>query len=184
MAVEVTGLFGRYRSILDDEAKALYRAGQKPLDFPGLKLFRTVEESKTVNAIRGSCIILAGSGMANAGRIKHHLLANIERPASTILFVGYQSRGTLGRQIVEGRPEVRINGRPVAVRARIERIDGFSGHAGRRGLLDWLGSLRRPPRRLFLVHGEDEAAEALAARIRDRLGWDPVVPEFGQSYEI
>jgi len=184
MAVEVTRLFARHRSILDDEARALFRAGQAPLDFPGLKLFRTVEESKTVNAIRGSCVILAGSGMANAGRIKHHLLANIERPASTILFVGYQARGTLGRQIVEGRPEVRINGRPVAVQARIERLDGFSGHAGRAGLLDWLGSLRRPPRRLFLVHGEEEAGSALAAEIRRRLGWEAVIPEYGQAFEI
>lgn len=184
MAVEVTGLFARHRAILDEEAKALYRSGRAPLDFPGLKLFRTVEESKTVNSIRGSCVIMAGSGMATAGRIKHHLLANLGRPESTVLFVGYQSRGTLGRLIVEGRPVVRINGREIAVKARIERIDGFSGHAGRSGLLDWLRAFRRPPRRLFLVHGEDEAAEALAADIRRQLGWKPVVPAYGEAYEI
>jgi metallo-beta-lactamase family protein len=184
MAVEVTGLFGRHRAILDEEARALFRSGQNPLSFPGLKLFRTVEESKTVNAIRGSCIILAGSGMATAGRIKHHLLANIERPESTVLFVGYQSRGTLGRLIVEGRPQVRIYGRMLSVQARIERIDGFSGHAGRRDLLDWLRSFRHPPRRLFIVHGEDEAAEALAAGIRRDRGWDPIIPNFGEAFDV
>ncbi len=184
MAVEVTGLFSRHRAILDEEARSLYRSGRAPLDFPGLKLFRTVEESKTVNSIRGTCIIMAGSGMATAGRIKHHLLANIERPESTILFVGYQSRGTLGRLIVEGRPEVRINGRTVAVKARIERIDGFSGHAGQADLMDWLRAFHHPPRRLFLIHGEDEAADALAADIRRELGWKPIIPSFGDVFEF
>lgn len=184
MAVEITGLFGRHRAILDEEARALYRSGRAPFEFPGLKLFRTVEESKTINAIRGSSIILAGSGMATAGRIKHHLLANIERPESTLLFVGYQARGTLGRLITEGRPEVRINGRTVAVKSRVERIQGFSGHADRGDLLRWLGSFRKPPRRLFLIHGEEEAAASLAGLIRERLGWDSLVPGYGESFEM
>jgi metallo-beta-lactamase family protein len=161
MAVEITGLFGRHRGLLDEEAKRLFRSGRSPLGFSGLKLFRTVEESKTVNAIRGSCIILAGSGMATAGRIKHHLLANIERPESTLLFVGYQARGTLGRLIVEGRTEVRINGRRVSVQARVERIEGFSGHAGRGDLMRWL-----------------------AATVRRELGWEAVIPGYGESFDL
>lgn len=184
MAVEITGLFGRHRAVLDEEAKGLFRSGHSPFEFPGLKLFRTVEESKTVNAIRGSCVILAGSGMATAGRIKHHLLANIERPESTLLFVGYQARGTLGRLIVEGRPEVRINGRQVAVRARIERIDGFSGHAGKADLLRWLKAFRRPPSRLFLVHGDEEAALGLASAVRRELGWEALIPGYGESFDL
>ncbi len=184
MAVEITGLFGRHRELLDEEAKRLYRAGHAPLGFPGLKLFRTVEESKTVNAIRGSCIILAGSGMATAGRIKHHLVWPTSSGPSRLLFVGYQARNTLGRLIVEGRPEVRINGRLVAVRARVAQIEGFSGHADRSDLLRWLGAFRRPPRRLFLIHGEEEASTALAASIRRELGWEAVVPSFGESFDL
>jgi metallo-beta-lactamase family protein len=181
MAVEVTRLFARYKNILDEEARALYASACPPFDFPGLKLFRTAEESKTINAIRGSCIILAGSGMANAGRIKHHLLFNIERPESTVLFVGYQAQGTLGRQIVEGRPEVRINGRIAKVRAGIEQIRGFSGHAGKSDLMRWLKSFGRPPRRLFLTHGDGEAALDLAAHIERELGWSVMVPAYGDS---
>ena len=181
MAVEVTELFDRYRGLFDEEAQVLYSAGQSPFQFPGLKLFRTVEESKTVNSIRGSCLILAGSGMAVGGRIKHHLMANIGRPESTILFVGYQARHTLGRQILDGAPEVRINGRLFKVRAHLQQIHGFSSHAGQSDLLRWLGAFRRPPRKLFLTHGEAAAAEALAARIRRERGWTVEIPVYGEA---
>ncbi|MGD0783210.1 MAG: MBL fold metallo-hydrolase [Candidatus Aminicenantales bacterium] len=184
MAVEVTELFERYRGDLDEEAQALYRVGRSPFQFPGLKLFRTVEESKTVNRIRGSCLILAGSGMATGGRIKHHLMANIERPESTILFVGYQAGHTLGRQIVDGAPEVRINGRMFRVGARVAQIHGFSGHAGQNDLMRWLRNFRIPPRRLFVTHGEAEAAEALAERVRRELGWTVGVPEYGDTVDL
>ncbi len=184
MAVEVTELFERYRGDLDEEAQALYRAGRSPFQFPGLKLFRTVEESKTVNRIRGSCLILAGSGMATGGRIKHHLMANIERPESTILFVGYQAGHTLGRQIVDGASEVRINGRMFRIRARVAQIHGFSGHAGQNDLIRWLRNFRTRPRRLFVTHGETEAAEALAQRVRRELGWTVDVPDYGDAAEL
>jgi metallo-beta-lactamase family protein len=184
MAVEVTELFDRYRGDLDEEAQVLYRSGHSPFQFPGLKLFRTIEESKTINRIRGSCLILAGSGMATGGRIKHHLMANIERPESTILFVGYQSRQTLGRQILDGAPLVRINGRTFRVRARVAQIQGFSGHAGQSDLLLWLRTFQTPPRRLFLTHGESEAALAFAQRIRRELGWTAVVPGYGDTVDL
>jgi metallo-beta-lactamase family protein len=184
MAVEVTELFDRYRGELDEEARAVYEGGGSPFRFPGLKFFRTAEESKTINAIRGSCLILAGSGMATGGRIKHHLMANIGRPESTILFVGYQALHTLGRQILEGAAQVRINGLLFAVKARLAQIHGFSGHAGRDDLLAWLRGFRRPPRTLFLTHGEAEAAEALAARVRREPGWTVEVPEYGRTVDL
>ncbi len=184
MAIEVTELFDRYRGDLDEEAQALYKAGHSPFQFAGLKLFRTSEESKTVNRIRGSCLILAGSGMAAGGRIKHHLMANIERPESTVLFVGYQARHTLGRQILEGAPEVRINGRMFRVRARVAQIHGFSGHAGQNDLIRWLGTFRTPPRRLFLTHGEAEASAALAERVRRELGWTVEIPDYGDAPDL
>jgi metallo-beta-lactamase family protein len=184
MAVEVTELFDRFRGELDEEAQSLYRTGRSPFQFPGLKMFRTVEESKTINRIRGSCLILAGSGMATGGRIKHHLMANIERPESTILFVGYQARQTLGRQILDGQPEIRINGRKFRVRARVARIEGFSGHASQSDLLRWLRAFRTPPRRLFVTHGEAEAAEALAGLIRRELGWTVSVPAYEDAVDL
>jgi metallo-beta-lactamase family protein len=184
MAVEVTELFDRYRGELDEDAQSLYRTGRSPFSFPGLKLFRTSEESKTINRIRGSCLILAGSGMATGGRIKHHLMANIERPESTILFVGYQSRQTLGRQILEGAPEVRINGQKFRVRAQIRQIQGLSGHAAKSDLLRWLGAFRMPPRRLFVTHGEAESALALAEAVRREWGWTVIVPAYGDTVDL
>jgi len=184
MAVEVTALFDRYRGELDEDARALFQEGRSPFNFPGLKLFRTPEESKTINSIRGSCIIMAGSGMATGGRIKHHLIYNIERPESTILFVGYQAGHTLGRQILDGQPEVRINGRRLLVKARVVRIQGLSGHAAQSDLLRWLHAFEAPPRRLFLIHGEAEPALDLAGRIERDLGWPVSVPEYQSAYVL
>jgi metallo-beta-lactamase family protein len=157
MAVDATGIFERHRDCYDAQAWELIHSGHHPLRFPGLKLVRTREESMKINTSRGPSIIMAPSGMCTAGRIKHHLAHNINRPDCTVLFTGYQGRGTLGRQILEGSREVRIHGREWAVRAKIEEIHGFSGHADRAALLRWLGGFKSPPRRLFLTHGEQEA---------------------------
>ena len=121
---------------------------------------------------------MATSGMCTAGRIKHHLKHNISRPDSTILFVGYQANGTLGRRILDGNPEVRILGSMYQVKARIERIEGFSGHADRNGLLQWLDGLQKPPRQLFLVHGEEKGALNLAETIQTERGWKVSVPKY------
>jgi len=184
MAIEATEVFVRYPGLLDPDAQAFLLApGSKPFDFPGLRYTRTVEESKSINDYKAPCVILAGSGMGNAGRIKHHLAHNIGRPECTVLFVGYQAAGTLGRQILDGRKEVRILGQTLEVKARIAQIHGFSGHAGRSGLLRWLDAFDKPPRRLFLTHGEEEAALKLAEELRGK-GWTVEVPEYLESFSL
>ena len=183
MAAEVTGVFERHPEYLDQEAEDLFRSGRNPFRFPGLKMIHSSEESKAINRIRGSCVILAGSGMCTGGRIKHHLVRNISRPDSTILFVGYQAKGTLGRQILEHAPEVRIFGQPFPVKARIEEIHGFSAHAGQSGLLEWLGHFQQRPSILFLMHGEREAGLALAERLK-KDGWNVHVPEYKEDWEL
>jgi metallo-beta-lactamase family protein len=131
MALDVTEVFVRYQDSLDKDVLKLLKQGKEPFVFPGLRMTRTTVESKSINSIRGSTIIMAGSGMCTGGRIKHHLVHNISRPESTILFVGYQARGTLGRQILDGEKVVRIHGQNYPVRAKIEQIQGFSAHAGK-----------------------------------------------------
>jgi metallo-beta-lactamase family protein len=178
MAVSITGVFEHYPELFDEEMVKLIRQKNSPFDFRGLSLVRTVEESKAINRIKGTVIIIAGSGMCTGGRIKHHLVTNISRKASTILFVGYQAAGTLGREIVGGAKKVRILGQHYPVRARVVQINGFSAHADRDGLLRWLSSLRKPPRRLFVTHGESSASQHFAGLVRDKKGWEVVVPEY------
>lgn len=184
MALDVTTIYKGYAHLLDDETRALLQRGEHPFQFPGLHFVRSVAESQAINSIRGSCVILAGSGMCTGGRIKHHLRRNIMRPESTVLFAGFQSHGTLGRQIVDGAESVRIHGHQYAVRARIEQIHGLSAHADRSDLMRWLGGLKKPPRHLFLTHGEEAAAESLAARVRAELGWSVSIPAFGETAEL
>ena len=184
MAAEVTRVFARYPQLLDGKIVASLLDRRTPFDFPGLKLLTTIEESKAVNRIKGSCVILAGSGMCTAGRIKHHLTQNIERSESTVLFVGYQAPYTLGRQILEGAPEVRINGKPYKVRSRIAQIQGFSGHAGRDDLLRWLSAFQSRPKRLFLTHGEEETSLALARSLEQGKHWAVTVPEYKEVVDL
>lgn len=178
MAVSVTGVFEHHPELFDEEMKELLRQRKSPFDFPGLNLIRTVDESKAINYIDGSVIIIAGSGMCTGGRIKYHLVTNISRPESTIVFVGYQAVGTLGRQIVDGAKEVRILGQYYPVRARVVQLNGFSAHADRNQLLKWLSSLQRPPRCIFVTHGEPSAAQHFALLVRDKTGGDTVVPKY------
>ncbi|HTP58270.1 MAG TPA: MBL fold metallo-hydrolase, partial [Spirochaetia bacterium] len=151
---------------------------------PGLVMARSREDSKAINRIAGSAVIIAGAGMCTGGRIKHHLVRNISRPQSTVLFVGYQAEGTLGRQILEGATEVRILGEKHPVRARIERISGFSGHADRDELLRWASFLKQPPRTAFITHGEPAVAEHFSATLAEKKGWRASVPSPGQSVSI
>jgi metallo-beta-lactamase family protein len=183
MAVEVTEVFSHYPSLLDREAQQLYRSGQQPFEFQGLKLITSPEESKAINRIRGSAIILAGSGMCTGGRIKHHLMHNIERPECTVVFVGYQARHTLGRQILEGQPEVRINGQKFRVLAQVAQIEGFSGHADKADLLRWLRAFKKPPQCVFLTHGEEEISLNLATFLESQ-GWPVTVPHYQETYEL
>jgi metallo-beta-lactamase family protein len=184
MAADATDVFELHRECYDEEMWQRIKSGRQPLRFPGLKIMRTVEESKTINELAEPAIIMAPSGMCTNGRIKHHLTHNITRPESTILFAGFQVRGTLGRQILDGNPEVRIHGRQWPVRARIAEIQGMSGHADRSALLRWLGALKTPPKRLFLTHGEQQVSLALAEHVRGTLAFDVAVPEYQDVVEL
>lgn len=184
MAVDVTQIFKRHRDRFDDETWQYIMQGTQPLQFPGLVMSRTTEQSKAINKRTDPCVIMSTSGMCTAGRIKHHLKHNISRPDSTVLFVGYQAHGTLGRQIMEGKPEVRIHGQSWPVKAKVAQIFGFSGHADRNGLLFWLSHFKQPPRRLFLTHGDEEAAQALQDQIRREKGWNVLIPDYESSTDL
>jgi metallo-beta-lactamase family protein len=184
MAADVTEVFHHHRECFDAEAEEIVAAGQSLLKFPSLRVVRGVEESKSINNLKGPAVIMATSGMCTAGRIKHHLAQHVGNPACTILFVGYQSQGTLGRQILDGNREVRIHGISRWVRARVEQIQGISGHADRAGLLEWLSHFQRPPCRLFITHGEPQASQALAEKIRQQMGWNVHVPEYRESVTL
>jgi len=178
MAVRVTEVFERYPELFDEDMIELLRKRESPFDFSGLNLVRTVEQSKAINHIKGTVIIMAGSGMCTGGRVKHHLVDNISRRQSTILFVGYQANGTLGRQIVDGAKKVRIFGQKHNVRARVAQLSGFSAHADRDELLEWLGGIKRPPRRLFVVHGEQDTAKQFADLVKSKIGWEAMAPAY------
>ncbi|MDF7801353.1 MBL fold metallo-hydrolase [Pontiellaceae bacterium B1224] len=181
MAIKVTEVFKKHPELFDDETMEQVRAGDKPCDFPGLSMTRSVDESKGIAKAKGTSIIIAGSGMCTGGRVKHHLKANIDRPESTILFVGYQAFGTLGRRILEKPETVRIFGEEYPVRARIERISGFSAHADRNELFKWISSLKQPPRRVFVTHGEEDQANAFKEFLTEKTGWHCVVPDYEQE---
>ncbi|UCF97583.1 MAG: MBL fold metallo-hydrolase [Spirochaetaceae bacterium] len=184
MAISVTEVFKDHPELFDESMRKLLEAGHSPFSFAGLKMTRSVDQSKAINHIRGTSIIIAGSGMCTGGRIKHHLVHNISRKESTVLFVGYQAEGTLGREILSGAKEVRILGKSWRRKAGIRRISGFSAHADQGGLLRWLGGLKRPPRRLFLTHGEADAIRVLSAKIEREKGWQPHVPEYGERVTL
>jgi len=185
MAVDVTEVFRRYTDCMDERMKQLLESQGRPFHFTRLNLVRSSSESKAINRIRGSCIILAGSGMCTGGRIKHHLARNVARPESTIVFVGYQARGTLGREISSGKPAVRILGQEHQVRAKVKRVYGLSAHADRTGLLEWAGHFDTMVlRRLFLTHGEQHAAQALAGAIKERHGCQAEIPDYRAAYDL
>jgi len=178
MASRITKVFQKHRELYDEEMTEFMRRNKSPFEFSGLKMAGTSDESKAINHLRGTVMIIAGSGMCTGGRIKHHLVNNITRPENTIMFVGYQAVGTLGRRIVNGEKEVRILGQEYPVIARIARINGFSAHADKEELFEWLSGLKKPPRKLFIVHGEAESANKFGEYIREKTGWDVVVPAY------
>lgn len=183
MAIDITDVFLAHQEYMDGDVLELIHSGKKPFHVPGLKFTRTTAESKAINAVRQSSIIMAGSGMCTGGRIKHHLVQNITRPESTILFVGYQARGTLGRLILDGAHEVRILGQTYPVQAQVAQINGFSAHAGQKDLLRWVDAFRTPPERLFLVHGEKEVATSLARKVRNKK-WEVALPDYQEEWDL
>jgi len=184
MAIKITEVYKRYAELLDKDMRELIRSHRSPFDFPGLKMVETVEESKTLNEIKGTIMVIAGSGMCTGGRIKHHLVNNISRPECTVLFVGYQAVGTLGRQIIDGAKTVRIHGQQYPVRARIDRIEGFSAHADRDELMKWLSKLSVHPKRIFLTHGETNSAEQFSTFLREQTGYEILVPDYGTTVRL
>ncbi len=184
MAVKVTEVFRRYSDLYDDEMQKALRAGHSPFDFSELRFCSSKRDSQAINAIRGTAIIIAGSGMCTGGRIKHHLLRNLSRKESAVLFVGYQASGTLGREIVDGAEAVRILGQnAIPVRARVEQIQGFSGHADRDELYSWL-KVQKRPRHLFVTHGGEHVSAGFAEWIHEQLGWSCSAPCFGDCVEL
>jgi metallo-beta-lactamase family protein len=180
MAIRVTEVFKGHAELFDDETTALIRKGDSPFEFPGLSFVMTSKESKAINNIKGTVMVIAGSGMCTGGRIKHHIVNNITRPESTLMFVGYQAFGTLGRRIVNGEKEVRVLGEKFKVKARVAQIHGFSGHADQNELCDWLAALKTPPRQVFVVHGEVNSAHAFAKHVEEKLGYNAIVPKYQQ----
>jgi metallo-beta-lactamase family protein len=183
MAVEITKVFEHYEKYLDDETRKLFEDGQSPFDFPGLRLVESAEVSRAINTTEGSTVIMAGSGMITGGRIKHHLVSNIARPESTLLFVGYQADGTLGREILDGASQVRILGQSYPVKMRIERIDAFSAHAGVNDLIRWIDNFKSPPKRVFLTHGEDDSILRMSDYVHSK-GWEVSAPTYREEFDL
>lgn len=184
LAVSATEVFRNNLDCFDEEAREYIKNGDNPLDFPSLRFTRSAEESKALNESTESIIIISASGMCEAGRIKHHLKHNLWRKESSIVFVGYQAAGTLGRRILDGAKKVRIFGEEINVDARVEMLEGLSGHADRTGLMHWLKSFRKKPRHIFVVHGEDEAMKEFGDMIFRELKIVPIIPEYGESFMV
>ncbi|MCX7843155.1 MAG: MBL fold metallo-hydrolase [Clostridia bacterium] len=184
LATSATEIFRRNLDCFDDEARKYIENGDNPLDFPGLKFTQSADESRSLNEKKESMIIISASGMCEAGRIKHHLKHNLWRKDSTILFVGYQAQGTLGRKLVDGAKKVKLFGEDITVNARIEMIDGFSGHADRDGLLGWISKFNKKPKKIFIVHGEEEGMSEFSNSIKERFGIESIIPSKGESYFV
>ncbi len=184
LAISATDIFRKNTEVFDKEAKDSIFNGDNPLDFENLIFTRTADESKAINLYKGPKIIISSSGMCDAGRIKHHLKHNLWKENTTVLFVGYQAPGTLGRLLVDGTKQVKIFKDTVDVKARIEMIDGFSGHGDMDDLDLFLSGFKKVPQKIFLVHGEDEQLEGFADRIQKKFKTDAIIPSYGQQFNI
>ena len=184
LAISATEVFKENMDLFDEETQEEIKKGDHPLEFPGLKFTTTADESKALNENPEPCIIISASGMCEVGRIKHHLKHNIWNPNSTILFVGYQAPGTLGRSIVDGAKKVKIFGEEFSVKARIEYIEGYSGHADQEWLLNFVYSFIKKPKHIFLVHGEPNGQLVLKNKIVDTTQIPVTIPGYGEKYTL
>ena len=184
LAISATEVFKENMNLFNEETQKIINEGDNPLDFPGLKFTRTAEESKALNASEESSIIISASGMCEVGRIKHHLKHHLWEPNSTILFVGYQAPGTLGRKLVDGEKKVKIFGEEIAVNARIEYIEGYSGHADQEWLMNFVYSFTTPPKHIFLVHGEPEGQVVLKQKLEENTNIPITIPDYGETYQL
>ncbi len=184
LAISATEVFRDNTNLFEPEVQEEIMKGDNPLEFPGLQFTRTADESKALNEDPRPSIIISASGMCDVGRIKHHLKHNLWNPKSTILFVGYQAPGTLGYEIVNGAKTVKIFGEEIAVNARIEYIEGYSGHADQDGLMNFIYSFIEKPKNIFLVHGEENSQEVLKGKIEEEAKIPVIVPSYGETYEL
>lgn len=184
LAISATEIFKKNTELFEEEIQEKIKSGDNPLEFPGLHFTITADESKELNEREEPCIILSASGMCDVGRIKHHLKHNLWKPTSTILFVGYQAVGTLGRSIIDGAQKVKLFGEEIAVNARIEYIEGYSGHADQEWLLNFVYSFRTQPKHIFLVHGEEEGQIELKKKIEETAEIKVTIPSIGETYEL
>jgi metallo-beta-lactamase family protein len=178
MASKITEVFQRHSDLFGEQMARFIKNFGSPFNLPQLEMAGDAAQSKAINNIKGTVLVIAGSGMCTGGRIKYHLANNISRPQSSIMFVGYQAVGTLGRQIIGGAKNVRILGRQYQVKANIVQVHGFSAHADRFELLTWLKGLQTPPRKVFVIHGEPKSASGFADYLRQQTGWDVSVPAY------
>ena len=184
MAIEATKIYMDHPELFDEEMVEFIRSGEMERDKGYIHPTPSSDESKQLNEVKGPCMIIAGSGMCNAGRIQHHLRHNLWKPETSVLIVGYQASGTLGRQLVEGAPSVRIYGERIAVKAQIHKLGGFSAHAGQAELLKWFNAIAPSRPRVVLVHGEDSARETLGNIIKHKYGLAPRIPAYGEAITL
>ena len=184
MATTATEVFKKNAQVFDDETREYILKGDNPLDFKNLKFTRNTADSQMLNNDKSPKIIISASGMCEAGRIRHHLKHNLWDSRNSIVFVGYQAEGTLGRMLIEGAKEVKLFGETIMVSAQIHNLEGFSGHADRDGLLDWLSGFQKKPKQVFLVHGETDSKLDFAKLIHDKLGYEPVVIMQNSEFEL
>lgn len=184
LATSATEIFKGNAQVFDEETKNYILSGDNPLDFKNLHFTRTAQESMALNQNTSPKIILSASGMCDAGRIKHHLKHHLWLKESSVVFVGYQAEGTLGRRIKDGQKDVKIFGETIHVNAEIYSIEGFSGHADQTGLLEWLGHFDKSPEAIFLVHGEADSRKAFAQKVKDTYNYNCVLVDAEHEYEI
>ena len=184
LAISATEIYKDNVQCYDEEARKFIVEGDNPVDFPTLILTKSVDESKAINESEEPAIVISASGMCEAGRIRHHLKHSLWSEKNTVLFVGYQAIGTLGRRLIDGEKQVRIFGEDISVNARIEYIEGFSGHADQTALLNWFDNIKHKPSNVFIVHGEEESQEVFANKIREQYGMNVIIPNRGDVFEI
>ena len=184
MATTTTEVFKKNAQVFDEETKACILKGDNPLDFKNLKFTRNTADSQMLNSDTTAKVVISASGMCEAGRIRHHLKHTLWDARNSVVFVGYQAEGTLGRSLVQGAKEVKLFGEPISVNAEIYNLEGFSGHADQNGLIDWLSGFQTAPKQTFLVHGEYQAKHDFAGKIRETLGFSPVVIEANCEFEL
>lgn len=184
LAIKATEVFKRNANAFDDEAKSYIMKGDNPLDFENLHFTQSAEESKKLNFSTEPKIIISASGMCEAGRIRHHLKHNLWKKEASVVFVGYQAEGTLGRRLLDGEKKVKLFGEEIMVNAEIHNVEGFSGHADKIALLNWIESFEEKPGKIFIVHGEKGSKEAFAEEVKSKFNIDCIVPEYNVIYDI